>query len=50
MSKPKRRLTKPISLRLPTEIIEALESIAEEVGVKVTDIIKIFINLKENII
>lgn len=43
MSRPRRRLSKPISLRLPLETIEALESISEEVGVKVTDIIKIFI-------
>ena len=45
MSKPKQKLSRSrgIFLRLPIETIEALESIAEEVGLKVTDLIKICI-------
>lgn len=45
MSRPRQRLSRSrsIFLRLPAETIEALESIAEDVGLRVTDIIKICI-------
>ncbi len=45
MSRPRQRLSRSrgIFLRLPIELVEALESISEDVGLRITDIIKICI-------
>ena len=43
MSRPKLSRSRPIFLRLPRETVEAIESIAKEVGLGRTDIVKILL-------